>query len=341
METPLIDHIQKQKNFSLEVNSQKYNLSFILNSSSINIILENKNSFLNGNFEQNYSYNSFCKKSKIFKIYDNINEIYESLLNFMEKKKYSIDIKDSSAFLNFNLDVGNFSLELFIKKSNINDSLNVLTEKIKYLLEENERIKNKMNSFEEENKELKNRIINLEKGIKDIDLFEGSTIIQTLEEKKLISNWIIRDTKIYTQLIYKAKRDGDKASDFHSKCDNRGPTITIIQTIKGSRFGGYTSISWTSPKSSNWPGDGLAFVFSLDLKQKFEVKNKMEAIGHYSNNGPVFGYGHCFEISSECLNNEKSYHLQSESYQGTNSLILTKESYFKVADYEVFQIKFQ
>ena len=33
-----------------------------------------------------------------------------------------------------------------------------------------------------------------------------------------------------TKLVYKAEVDGDKASTFHEKCDNLGPTITLIQT---------------------------------------------------------------------------------------------------------------
>ena len=120
-----------------------------------------------------------------------------------------------------------------------------------------------------------------------------------------------------------------------------GPTLVIIQTTTGYRFGGYTSKSWTSPSSSSWPGDGLAFVFSLNLKRKFEIKIPEQAVGHYNNYGPVFGHGHVINISSECLHNSSSYHSSSSSYEGINQLILTNEGNFTVSDYEVFQIKFQ
>ena len=120
-----------------------------------------------------------------------------------------------------------------------------------------------------------------------------------------------------------------------------GPLLIIIQTTTRYRFGGYTSKSWTKPSSSNWPGDELAFAFSINLKRKFEIKIPNEAVGHYSDRGPVFGYGHCFDISSGCLNNFDSYHYNSNSYDGTNQIILTEQKNFKVSDYEVFQIKFQ
>ena len=42
-----------------------------------------------------------------------------------------------------------------------------------------------------------------------------------------------------------AKTDGWAASTFHSNCDGRGPTVTIIK-VNSYIFGGYTDVSWTS-----------------------------------------------------------------------------------------------
>ena len=42
-----------------------------------------------------------------------------------------------------------------------------------------------------------------------------------------------------------AKTDGWAASTFHSNCDGRGPTVTIIK-VNDSIFGGYTDVSWSS-----------------------------------------------------------------------------------------------
>ena len=94
-----------------------------------------------------------------------------------------------------------------------------------------------------------------------------------------------------------------------------GPLLIIIQTTSGYRFGGYTSKSWTKPSSnSSWIKDELVFIFSLNLLRKFEIKIPEQAVGHYQNEGPVFGYGHCIHIVSECLHNNSSYHRSSCSY---------------------------
>ncbi|XP_015748354.1 PREDICTED: ADAMTS-like protein 3 [Acropora digitifera] len=45
-----------------------------------------------------------------------------------------------------------------------------------------------------------------------------------------------------------AKTDGWAASTFHSNCDGKGPTVTIIQ-VGSYIFGGYTDVSWSSPSS--------------------------------------------------------------------------------------------
>ena len=40
-----------------------------------------------------------------------------------------------------------------------------------------------------------------------------------------------------------AKTDGWEASTFHSNCDGKGPTVTIVQ-VGSYVFGGYTDTSW-------------------------------------------------------------------------------------------------
>ena len=48
-------------------------------------------------------------------------------------------------------------------------------------------------------------------------------------------------------LIFRASNDGKTAPDFHRCCDNKGPTLIVIQSGEFI-FGGYTSKSWTSRK---------------------------------------------------------------------------------------------
>jgi len=48
-----------------------------------------------------------------------------------------------------------------------------------------------------------------------------------------------------TTLLFRGSRDGFAASTFHEKCDNAGPTVTIIEA-GGGVFGGFTTQSWVN-----------------------------------------------------------------------------------------------
>ena len=54
-----------------------------------------------------------------------------------------------------------------------------------------------------------------------------------------------------------AKTDGWTALTFHSNCDGRGPTVTIIK-VNDSIFAGYTDVSWSSKYIS-----AIKFIFSV------------------------------------------------------------------------------
>ena len=43
-----------------------------------------------------------------------------------------------------------------------------------------------------------------------------------------------------------AKEDGWAVSTFHGNCDDKGPTVTIIQ-VGSFIFGGYSDVTWKSP----------------------------------------------------------------------------------------------
>ncbi|CAH3156512.1 unnamed protein product [Porites evermanni] len=60
---------------------------------------------------------------------------------------------------------------------------------------------------------------------------------------------------------WRASVDGWAASTFHSGCDNKGPTVTIIRVGGKYIFGGYTSLSWGY--SCQYRYDSQAFLFSL------------------------------------------------------------------------------
>ena len=90
--------------------------------------------------------------------------------------------------------------------------------------------------------------------------------------------------KVQPKLLYRGSVNGWKGKDFHSCCDNKGPTISLFLSDKGTKFGGFTSENWD--KSGKYKQDSSCFLFSLDNKQIFPVKKPNEAIGCFFDRGP-------------------------------------------------------
>ena len=93
-------------------------------------------------------------------------------------------------------------------------------------------------------------------------------------------------------LLYRATRDGFSAKEFHSKCDNRENTVTIIKNNLNFVFGGYTAATWNS--AVNFISDPKTFIFSLRRNgisycDKYMIKSPEFAIRGQLTNGPVFG----------------------------------------------------
>ncbi|CAF1464475.1 unnamed protein product [Adineta steineri] len=97
--------------------------------------------------------------------------------------------------------------------------------------------------------------------------FSKGTLLQMEHSKKL--NEFYGNTNQQWELIYKATRDGFTGNAFHSCCDNKGPTMTIIHSNNNYLFGGYTSISWTSNSSEN--NDTKAFFIYFDKSSQYST----------------------------------------------------------------------
>ncbi len=97
----------------------------------------------------------------------------------------------------------------------------------------------------------------------------------------------VQDLKL--NLIYKAKRDGFKIGDFHSRCDNKTPTICIIKSEHGKTFGGYTNLNWN--QSGYIAGEGKSFIFQLDNNTKHKCINNQQELWRSSSYSIAFGGG--------------------------------------------------
>ena len=172
--------------------------------------------------------------------------------------------------------------------------------------------------------------------------------------------------------LYQATVDGDSAQMFHSKCDEVPNTLVIIKSAGNRRFGGFTTIRWSSPESYSYNYDKSAFLFSLDKQKVYPFigrenyshkEDRKYAIGKKDNSGPIFGGSmiynskrkeytmeNTFDISigSNCIKEKSSYTYESNrnscyDFKKDNNALSEdgKKGKIYIADYEVFQVIFE
>ena len=309
------------------------------------------------------------RANAIFMGYDNIYEIYEAIKDYIKinaNQKKAIDSvvkeKENSLILTIPLSLEKFkeinfeltkeNLSLKEASGNLNDRINNLEN----LVEKQNKVIEKQNIIiEEQNKkietlnkeiiEIKNELNKLKNGKEVYNNIsnESKNLLIHKNEYDLIYNWILPNANIKFELIYKASVDGDSAENFHKKCDNIGkPTLVVIQSNNGYRFGGYTTGNWGIYNDQE---DANAFVFSLTNKVKVKVQSPNEpcAISPYNSLGPRFGCATIW-ISSNCLSNKESQLYYNSRYKINVNQFIGIDSkdtvYFRVNDYEVYKVIF-
>ena len=75
--------------------------------------------------------------------------------------------------------------------------------------------------------------------------FEESEILTNEDHRRVLKGWLPTDLQGEWRPLFRASRDGFLGKTFHSRCDNKGPTVTIVKS-GGNIFGGFTEESWTS-----------------------------------------------------------------------------------------------
>ena len=176
-----------------------------------------------------------------------------------------------------------------------------------------------------------------------------STIIPNKKDfefiKDRLNKVIIKDNpninhKISYELLYKAKRHGDRARDFHLRCDGFKNTLTIIKTKDGPIFGGFTSESWDGQELDKY--DDNAFCFSLDKKKIYNSIKGKKAIFVSPSEGPAFQNcifevkDKCFEYGGTCDEEISSHYDNIEAEYEING----GKASFLVDDMEIFAVFF-
>ena len=172
-----------------------------------------------------------------------------------------------------------------------------------------------------------------------------SKIIKKNEELNLISDRIkntelLKNKKIKYKLLYRGTRDGMNPSSFHQKCNSIPQTVSIVQTTKGYKFGGYAEKTWEN-HNGIYIKDDKSFVFSIDHMKIYNHVQGTNAILHNNNYGPSFDC--CIYLEKDFSNNQNYTYDKNTAnayFSGFNRdyELNDGERNFSLAEIEVFQV---
>ncbi|CAB4022807.1 Basement membrane-specific heparan sulfate proteoglycan core, partial [Paramuricea clavata] len=126
---------------------------------------------------------------------------------------------------------------------------------------------------------------------------------ETLDYGQFLKRWIGGNNT--WKLCWRATRDGWAAKTFHSNCDYKKRTVTLVK-VGQYVFGGYATASWEGFR--RWKKAGGSFIFSLRNKENLppftaplKDENTWHAIYADHRYGPIFGYGHDLYIADNAI----------------------------------------
>ena len=329
MEAPTVGLPLKYENNKELTLDEKINIKFSFNDKNIliNII---QNEFTPKEYEVLLSLEQLNKINKFFTNFEKISEIIDWLINSIEKKVSNINFNDGKCFIQIinPINQKQFELTLNLKAKDLNARI---TDLESIIIKQNNKIKeleDKIKEYEPMFEEYKNK----EKKISM--LFNKSDILDS-EEKILLLKWLPNKPK-KTTLLLNSKIDGDSCKTFIQKVQNKCPTLVIIETIKGRKFGGYTTQIWKKGETS----DNDAFVFSLVTNKKYEIVEPQHAIG-FDNNYWLFGWNNnAIVVKDHCKTRNDNY-VCNKTYKIEEKYELNGgEEYFIVSNFEVYFIEY-
>ena len=175
----------------------------------------------------------------------------------------------------------------------------------------------------------------------------GSEIVKDKGHLDRIHNWLEEDgSDGKLSLLYRGTRDGMESNHFHSKCDNKGPTLTIIETTSGIIMGGYSNTHWSCSGSHQKANKAFLYVLTgiddgdISPPYKLILKNANDtsAVYHNSTYGPIFGdcgsaYGPSFGNGNDLFVQGRQVTLKiGTTYDGSI------RGEYKIKEIEVYQI---
>ena len=336
----------KEINFEIKSNTGKMFYINLLNQEEYLIItayyISNKNRV---EYESKFDI-SYIKKVKLFILYDTINECLEEInLGINTGKSYLVEEKN---YINIFIPLNNIKFNEINFKVDLKENINIVNNK-----EINE-LKNVIKDQNNEIINLKNKVNQLEILVNDLLIFKkdivgkitfkiNSKIVDSYFNIILIKNWINNINNesskiIKAKILYKLSKDGDSIDTFHQKCDNNSPTLLLVETTNGRKFGGYTTCVWSVNKGGK--KDGKTFLFSLDEKKLYKKKKEHENerdIYCRKDAGPTFGGNDLYFYQTL----KKGYSASPYYFLDKNDLAKNIKDDFDIKEIEIFKICFE
>ena len=355
MEVQILDNEKVIENYELyDEEGKLYNLRLSYDDKMIYFKIFFKNDNLKEKYIINFDIGTLKKSCKTFNLLENCEDSFNFIKDLLKGKKISLKKEKTNLLLIMTVPVllKEEKIKFILNKQKYNQE-----EMIEYLLQTVKELKNEiyLNKIEyeklkNENNDIINRLNILEKWKNEKETQEkkekekfNSKIINTNEEILLIKNKFKEKGKIVERinLLFSSSKDGDSNIDVHNKVDGKKDILLIIETNKGRKFGGYTSIGFKENKTDY---DSEAFLISFNKLKTYNNIKGSQAIYGNKNGCPSFYscFGnHNISIPNNFLSKEGYTNKKEDCYYTTEDYELNGgEEKFIVKELEYFQVIF-
>jgi hypothetical protein len=323
--------------FEIKSDGKIFELKISLNEKLMFFKVDEKNTFPKEDFNIYLSLEELGKINRYFIVFETLKEVLESFKLLIDKNNLSIIRDENLIKIKIINPINNreFFINIPKKEKDLKSEINSIIPYIKSLHDKIELLENKLNEIYIYKNDLE-EIIKERKLHKQYDLYKSNIINKN--EINLLLNWLEQKNPSKIKLLLDSKIDGDLTDTFYKKCSGKYPTIVLVKTTKGRRFGGYSSISWKDMNGGSCE-DKNNFIFSLDKQKKYSIKNPKRAIETYYNYF-AFGGGSDFLVENKCTSSTNNYNNNSGTYNTTEKYELNGEYNYTVSSYEVYEIEY-
>lgn len=343
--------LENASSFDITTDNMKYKLIISYNNRLICFEIE-KPVFPKQEYYRYLNMEQLSNTNGYFRAFDSIQQIFDSLKIIIEKNNLSILEEGNNIKIKIINPLNNnpFYIEIPSKEKGLREEMTSISKYIASIKNEyDKKIKLMEEKIDELMKFKKDYEIAKKEEIKEEKRYFFNSNIIKYEDENMIINWFDKKPEKFSKL-FDSKEKGDSIQTFYNLCKKMPRLIIFIKTLKGYRFGGFTSYSIPTNAYGNnyndgfWP-DKTAFVFSIDKKQKYNIKDEKYATRYYydSNNGGQrffqFGYN-CIKISDNCTMNSDNC-VNGETFDNFNNEINGKDNNFIVDSFEVYQIDYK